>query len=71
MRGGRGHLKIEAMLKDERFESVRSECDLDGVGAPSILRLIRNAAALARISLTLDLSCEKEAKASIDFITAE
>ena len=24
--GVRGHLKIEAMLKDERFESVRVEC---------------------------------------------
>ena len=24
--GGRGYLKIETMLKDERFESVRGEC---------------------------------------------
>ena len=26
LRGGRGHLKIETMLKGERFESVRGEC---------------------------------------------
>ena len=24
--GGRGHLKIETMLKYEKFESVRDEC---------------------------------------------
>ena len=33
--------------------------DLEAMGAPSILRLIRSAAALARIMPTLDLSCEE------------
>ena len=36
-------------------------CDLDATGAPSILRLIRRAAALARMLPILDLSCEENA----------
>ena len=34
-------------------------CDLQAIGAPSIFKLIRNAAALARMCPTLDLSCEE------------
>jgi hypothetical protein len=62
LNGGRGHLKIETMLKDERFESVRDECDLyvlDDKGVSSILRLLLNTVALTRIFPTLDLRCEK------------
>ncbi len=33
--------------------------DLEAIGAPSMLRLIRSAAALARMWSTLDLSCER------------
>ena len=36
-------------------------CDLEAIGAPSMLRLIRSAAALARMWPTLDLSCEENA----------
>ena len=36
-------------------------CDLDAVGAPSILRLIRSVASLERMLPILDLSCEENA----------
>ncbi len=36
-------------------------CDLEVIGAPSRLRLIRKAAALARIDETRDLSIEEKA----------
>jgi hypothetical protein len=35
--------------------------DLDAIGAPSIFKLIRDAAALARMFPTLDLSYEENA----------
>ena len=34
-------------------------CDLDTTGAPSIFKIIRSAAALARIFPILDLNCEE------------
>ena len=40
---------------------MMGECDFDAIGAPSILRLIRSAAALARMLATLELSCEENA----------
>ena len=49
MYGGLGHLKIETRLRDERFESVMGECDLEAIGAPSIFKLTHNAAAFARM----------------------
>jgi hypothetical protein len=35
-------------------------CDLEVIGAPSILRVIHNAAALARMLPTFDLRCEEK-----------
>ena len=35
-------------------------CDLEAIGAPSKLRVIHNAAALARMLPTFDLSCEEK-----------
>ena len=35
-------------------------CDLDATGALSILRIIRSAAALARMLPTFDLSCDEK-----------
>jgi hypothetical protein len=61
LRGGLEHLKIETRLIDERFASVMGECDLEAIGAPSIFKLIRKAAALARMFPTFDRSCEKNA----------
>jgi hypothetical protein len=51
------HLKIETRLIDEKFASVMGECDLDVMGAPSKLSVIRKAAALTRVKSTLLLSC--------------
>ena len=45
---------------DERLQT-RVECALDVIGAPSILRLTRKAAALARVLPTLLLSCARNA----------
>jgi len=61
LRGELEHLKIETRLIGESFECVMGECDLEAIGAPSILKLIRIAAALARMSPTFDLSCEENA----------
>ncbi len=36
-------------------------CDLEAIGAPSMLRLIRSAETLARMLPTLLLSCEENA----------
>ena len=36
-------------------------CDLEAIGAPSIFKTIRSAAALGRMLPTLDLSCEENA----------
>ena len=38
---------------------MMGECDLEVIGTPSRLRLIRKAAALARVLTTLDLSREE------------
>ncbi len=60
------HLKIKTRLTNEKFGP--SECegwvwDLDAIGAPSIFKLIRKAAALARARLTLFLMrCENAAR---------
>ena len=54
LRGGLEHLKIETRLRGERFESVRGECDLEAIGTPTIFKLIRSAAALARMLPTFD-----------------
>ena len=35
------HLKIETRLIDEKFTSVMGECDLDVMGVPSKLNVIR------------------------------
>jgi hypothetical protein len=43
-------------------------CDLDSIGAPSILGLIPNTAVLARIFPTLDLSCEKNTQRPQEFL---
>ena len=61
LREGLEHLKIETRLRGERFESVKGMCDLEAIGAPSIFKLIRRAAALARTCPTFDLSCEENA----------
>ena len=34
-------------------------CDLEDIGVPSIVKLIRSSTDLARMFLTLDLSCEE------------
>ena len=47
------HLKIETRLIDEKFaNTMGGVCDLEVIGAPSRLRLIRKAAALERIDET-------------------
>jgi hypothetical protein len=57
--GGLEHLKIETRLKDERFESVMGECDLESTGVSSIFKLIRKTTDLVRMLSTLNLSCEE------------
>ena len=58
-------LKTEPLYEcrcDERLKSRVEEstvCVLDVIGAPSIFRLTRKAAALARMSPTFALSCEE------------
>jgi hypothetical protein len=54
------HLKTKTRLIDEKFTSVRGECE-DVIDTPSRLRLIRKAAALVRIFPTLDLNIEEKA----------
>jgi hypothetical protein len=54
LRGGLEHLKIEKRLIDESFASVMSECDLGVIGAPSIFKTIRSAAASVRIKRELN-----------------
>ena len=61
LRGELEHLKIETRLTDESFECVMGECDLEGIGDPSIFNIIRSATALVRMWPTLDLSCEENA----------
>ena len=61
MCGGLEHLKIETRLIDERFESVMGECDLEDIGVPSTLRVIRSVPALARMLTTFDLIGEENA----------
>ncbi len=52
---------------DERFASVMGECVIsklwvpETIGDPSIFKLIRKVAALARMLPTFDLSCEENA----------
>ncbi len=36
-------------------------CDLEAIGDPSMFNVIRSVAALARMLLTLDLSCQENA----------
>ena len=50
LRGELEHLTIETRLIGESFECVTGECDLEAIGAPSMFRLIRRAAALVRIA---------------------
>ena len=59
LRGGLEHLKIETRLINERFASVMGECDLEGIGIPSIFKLIRKGEVLVRMVSTLDLSCDE------------
>ena len=59
--GRMGYLRREKWIRDKNFVSGRGECvceELGDIGAPSMLRLIRRAAALARMLSTLDLSWE-------------
>jgi hypothetical protein len=57
------HLKTKTRLKDEKFASVKGECETlmifyfimnHTIDDPSMLRLIRKTADLARIFPTLD-----------------
>jgi hypothetical protein len=61
LRGGLEHLKIETRFLDEKFlfASVMRVCDLEAIGPSSMFKLIRKAAALARMLPTLALSCEE------------
>ena len=47
------HLKIKTRLIDEKFPSVMGECDLDVVGVPSKLNVIRKDTSLTRVRPTL------------------
>jgi hypothetical protein len=47
------HLKIETRLINEKFESVMGECDLDVMGDPSKLNVIRKSVDLTRVRTTL------------------
>ena len=58
--GGLEHLKIETRLKDERFESVMGECDLEDIGAPSTFKLTHRAATLSKLLPIFDLSCPRK-----------
>ena len=51
------YLKIETTLIDEKFASVMGECDLDMMGAPSQLSVIRKVVDLASARPTLLLIC--------------
>jgi hypothetical protein len=58
------HLTIETRLIDEMFASVMGEstlCVLEVIGSPSMLRLTRKAAALARVLPTFAFSYEENA----------
>jgi hypothetical protein len=48
-------------LIDEKFASVMGDCDLEVMGAPSILSIIRKAVALARARTTVDFSWTEQA----------
>jgi hypothetical protein len=50
------YLKIETRLIDEKFVSVRGECDLDVMDTPSKLIVIRKVVSLGRVRPTLLLS---------------
>jgi hypothetical protein len=59
--GGRGDLRIGTRLRSERFDSVMGECsisDLEGIGVPSIFRLMSSPEVLGRMLSTFDLSWE-------------
>jgi hypothetical protein len=56
------HLKIETRLIDEKFaNTMGGVCDLEVIGVPSRLRLIRNVVTLVRIDETRDLNMEEKA----------
>ena len=46
--------------KREVCECDGCVCDLEAIGAPSIINVIRSAAALSRMSPNLDLICEEK-----------
>jgi hypothetical protein len=46
--GGLEPLKIETRLRGGRFQSVKGECDPEAIGAPSMFKLIREDASLAK-----------------------
>ena len=50
------YLRKGKWIRDEKFVSGRGECVCEAIGASSMLRLILNAVALARMLPTLDLS---------------
>jgi hypothetical protein len=61
------HLKIETRLIVETLEFCEFDgrvCDLEVIGSPSRLRLLRNAAVLSRIDETRDLSIEEKEEAA-------
>jgi hypothetical protein len=55
------YLKIDTRLIDEKFASVMGECDLDMMGDPSKLSVIRKVVVLVRARPTLFLSIEEKA----------
>jgi hypothetical protein len=55
--GRGGYLRRGKRIRDERFESVRGECDFEGIGVSSIFRFIRSVVRdLTKMFPTLDLS---------------
>ncbi len=56
LREGLEHRKMKTRLIDEKFASVMGECVCETIGAPSIFRVIRKAAAMARMLPHVDLS---------------
>jgi hypothetical protein len=53
------NLEIKTRLIDEKFVSVMGECDLDVIGVPSNLNVIRKVTVLGRVRSTFPLSCEE------------
>ena len=62
-----GYLRKGKWIRDEKFVSGRGECVCEAIGAPSMLRLIRNAVALARILPTLESGRDKGSDANWSF----